>query len=157
MDPKQPVAIRGAKVFRISVSLFGIVGLSLFLMGCVYLSLDEFMSYHAEALQIEWDDLQPNYRGLILGFLKGLGSGAFVVGFLILLMVAMSIIRDPRPFLVLLPSTAISYSVLLCYATYTVFTTTPSNPPLLLTVVLVVTSILASIGFVLSQRNDANE
>lgn len=144
-------------MFRLSVSLFGFVGLSLFLTGCVYLSLDEFMPYHAAALQIEWDDLQSNYQGLILGFLKGLGSGAMVVGFLILFMVVLSIIRDPRPFLVLLPSTAISYSALLCYATYTVYTKTPGNPPLLLTALLVVTSILASIGLVLSRRSGAIE
>lgn len=146
----------GAKLFRLSVSLFAIVGLSLFLTGCVYLSLDQYMPYHAEALQIDWDSLQPNYQGLILGFLKGLGSGALVAGFSILFMVNTSIRKDPRPFLVLLPVTAISYSALLCYATYTVHIRTPGNPPLLLTVALAVTSIVASIALALSRRSSAN-
>jgi hypothetical protein len=60
------------------MSVFGLLDLSLFLIGCIYLSLNEFMSYHAEALQVSWADLNPNYRGLILGLIKGLGGGAFV-------------------------------------------------------------------------------
>ena len=143
-------------MFRLSVSLFAIVGLSLFLTGCVYLTIDEFMPYHAEALQNDWDDLAPNHQGLILGFLKGLGSGAFVAGFLILSMVGTSIRGDSRPFRVLLPFTAICYSALLCYATYIVYTKTPGNPPLLLTVALVVASIVASIALALSQRGSAS-
>lgn len=142
-----------ATLFRLSISLFVIVGLSLFLTGCVYLSLDEFMPYHAEALQQDWEDLAPNFQGLILGFLKALGSGSFVAGALILSMVSMSARNDPRPFLVLLPFTAISYSVLLCYATYIVSIRTPGNPPLVLTAALVVLSVLASIALALSQRS----
>ena len=110
-----------------SVSLFIIVVPSLLLTGSLYLSLDEFMPYYAEALQTDWNNLQPNYQGLILGFLKGLGSGAFVSGFLIIAMVRTSIREDPRTFLVLLPFTAISYSALLCYATCTVCTRTPGS------------------------------
>jgi len=147
---------RGVKLFRFSISVFGLVGFGLFLMGCVYLSLNEFMPYHAEALQIDWIDLDPNSKGLILGLLRGLGSGAFVAGIAILFMVGMSLRKNPRPFLVLLPLIAVSYSTLLCYATYTVYTSTPGNPPLLLNIALVATSALASITLSLSQRNSSD-
>ena len=85
-------------MFKFAISVFGLLGLSLFLIGCVYLSLNEFMPYHAEALQVSWADLNPNYRGLILGLIKGLGGGAFVAGFAILFMVGVSVKKSPQPF-----------------------------------------------------------
>lgn len=140
-------------MLRFSLLLFAIVGLCLFLTGCVYLSVDKFMPYHAEALQADWGDLDSKYQGLILGFLKGLGGGAAVAGFAVLYMAGVSLKKNPRPFLLLLPSTAIGYSALLCYATYTVYTNTPGEPPLVPTVALVAVSSVASIGLALSQRN----
>ena len=110
------------------------------------------MPYHAEALQVGWTDLNPNYRGLILGLIKGLGGGAFVAGFAVLFMVGVSIKKSPQPYLVLLPFVAIGYSTMLFYATYTVYTSTPGNPPLLLTVVNIVLGVVASVALALSQR-----
>ena len=140
-------------MFRLSIALFALVGLSLFLVGCVYLSLSQFMPYHAEALQLEWDSLDSNFQGLILGFLKGLGSGAFVAGTAVLWMAGKSLRESPQPFVVLMPFVAISYSSLLCFATYTVYTNTPGNPPLLLNVLLVVASVLASVALAISRRD----
>ena len=138
-------------LFRFSMFLFAIVGLGLFLLGCLYLSLDEYMPYHAEALQKDWGALDPNLQSLILGLLKGLGSGACISGLAILFMIASSLRKTPRPFIVLLPLTAIGYSALLCYATFTVYVSTPGNPPLLLTVALVATGVLASLAPTVSQ------
>ena len=140
-------------MFKFAISVFGLLGLSLFLIGCVYLSLNEFMPYHAEALQVSWADLNPNYRGLILGLIKGLGGGAFVAGFAILFMVGVSVRKSPQPFLVLLPIIGIGYSTFLCYATFTVYTSTPGNPPLLLTVLYIAMGVVASIALILSQRH----
>lgn len=139
-------------MFLVSISLFALVGISLLLTGAVYLSLSEFMPYHAAAVQMAWEELDPNFQGLILGLLKGLGSGAFVAGFATLFMVRMSLRSSPRPFLVLLPIVAIGYSTLLCYATFTVYTRTPGDPPLLLNILLVVTSLLAAMALAFSQR-----
>jgi hypothetical protein len=152
-DPLPTLAKGGATVLRFSMLLFAIVGLSLFLTGCVYLSVDQFMPYHAEALQADWSDLDSNSQGLILGLLRGLGSGAAMAGFAVLYMVGTSLVKNPRPYLVLLPSIAIGYSALLCFATYTVYVKTPGNPPLLLGIALIAVSSAASIGLVLSQRD----
>lgn len=142
-------------LFKLSIFLFAIVGLSLFVTGSLYLSLDEFMPYHAEALQEDWNSLSTNYQGLILGLIKGLGGGAFVSGLAILIMVGTSLRTSPTPFRLLLPVTAIGYSALLCYATLTVSLSTPGDPPLLLTIVLVAASILASLALAISQRGNA--
>ena len=154
---KRKVSQHTITLFRFSIFLFAIVGLVLFLLGCLYLSLDEFMPYHAEALQKTWGALDPNTQGLILGLMKGLGSGACISGFAILFMIASSLRKTPRPFIVLLPLTAVGYSALLCYATITVYVRTPGNPPLLLTVALVAVSVLASLAFTISQRNSTTD
>lgn len=142
-------------LLKLSIFLFAVVGLSLFLTGCLYLSLDEFMPYHAEALQQDWNSLSTNYQGLLLGLIKGLGGGAFVSGLAVLIMVVASLRKSPTPFLLLLPVTAIGYSALLCYATLTVYLGTPGNPPLLLTIVLAATSILASLALAISHRGNS--
>lgn len=142
-------------LLKLSIFLFAVVGLSLFLTGCLYLSLDEFMPYHAEALEQDWNSLSTNYQGLLLGLIKGLGGGAFVSGLAVLIMVVASLRKSPTPFLLLLPVTAIGYSALLCYATLTVYLGTPGNPPLLLTIVLAATSILASLALAISHRGNS--
>ena len=153
---KRKISQLTINLFRFSLFLFAIVGLGLFLMGCLYLSLDEFMPYHAEALQKDWSALEPNSQGLILGLLKGLGGGAFICGLAILFMTGSSLRKTPRPFIVLLPLTAIGYSALLCYATFTVYVKTPGDPPLLLTFALFAASVLASLALAISQYNSAN-
>lgn len=140
-------------MFRFAIAVFALVGLSLLVTGCIYLLLTEFMPYHAEAIQLEWHRLDANFQGLILGLLRGLGSGAFVSGAAILWMTGKSLRESPRPFVVLLPFVAISYSALLCFATYTVYTNTPGNPPLLLNFVLVLASLFASVALVISRRD----
>ena len=143
--------------FFLSISLFALVGVSLLLTGAVYLSLGEFTPYHSRAVQLAWEQLDTNFQGLILGLLKGLGSGAFVAGFATLFMAGMSLKSGPRPFLALLPIVATGYSVLLCYATYTVASRTPGDPPLIPTILLVATSLLGSMALAYSQRRKPDE
>ena len=147
------VDVMRRKLFFLSISLFALVGVSLLLTGAVYLSLSEYMPYHSRAIQLAWQELDPKLQGLILGLLKGLGSGAFVAGFATLFMAGMSLKNGPKPFLALLPIVATGYSTLLCYATYTVYTRTPGDPPLIPNILLVATSLLGSMALVLSQRS----
>ena len=144
-------------MLKISPAMFVVLGLSSLSLGVVYLSLDEFMPYHSEAIQTDWADLNNNYQGLILGLLKALGGGALTAGFATVFMAVVSLGKSVRPFMVLLPTVATGYSILLCYATYTVHTSTPGNPPLLLAILSVAMSVLASTLLVLSQRTHSAE
>ncbi len=144
-------------MLKISLAMFVVLGLSSLSLGVVYLSLDEFMPYHSEAIQTDWANLNNNYQGLILGLLKALGGGALTAGFATVFMAVVSLGKSVRPFIVLLPTVATGYSILLCYATYTVHTSTPGNPPLLLASLSVAMSVLASTLLVLSQRTHSAE
>lgn len=139
-------------MLKLSASVFSLVGAGLLLIGCIYLSTGQFMPYHAEALQADWTELGPNYQGLFLGMLRGLGAGAATAGLAILVMAGASLRRDPQRFNVLLPLIAVGYTTLLCYATCTVQIRTPGNPPLLLSAFAVALSVLASVLYVASQR-----
>jgi hypothetical protein len=132
------------QLFKSSLVIFLLLGLSLLSIGVLYLSIDEFMPYHSEAVQADWSELDVNYQGLILGLLKALGGGAFVAGAATIYMAITSFRRSAKPYMVLLPSVSTGYSGLLCYATYTVQTSTPGDPPLLLTVIYVVMGLVAS-------------
>ena len=142
-------------MYKTSLSLFGLLGIGLIALGLLYLSAEQFMPYHSQAVAADWVDLEPGFRGLILGLIKGLGAGAFIAGAATIFMVVASLNEGPRPFLLLMPLVAIGYSTLLGYATYTVQTSTPSNPPLLLNVLAIAAAILASVLLLLSQRNQS--
>ncbi len=129
---------------RLALALFALLGVSLIVGGVLYLVTDRFMPYHAAALQTEWDALEPNLQGLILGLIKGLGAGSLVTGCATLYMVIGALRGKLRPYRRLLPIVATGYSALLCYATWTVYTSTPAKPPLLLTIAYVVIAVFAS-------------
>jgi len=139
-------------MLKTALAIFVFVGLSLLALGVVYLTRVEFMPYHSEAIQTAWSDLNNNYQGLILGGLKAFGGGAFMAGFAIVFMAVASLRKSVRPFMVLLPTVATGSWILLFYATYTVQTSTPGNPPLLLVGLVVAMSVLASTLLLLSQR-----
>jgi hypothetical protein len=131
-------------VLKFALLLFALIGFSLCAVGMIYLTVGEFMPYHSEALEADWSELGPNEKGLILGLLNGLGSGAFIAGSAVLYMVSRSMRLTPNPYIILLPLVASGYSGLLCYATFFVSMNTPGNPPLLANAILVGVAVLAS-------------
>lgn len=135
------------------MAIFLLLGISYALIGVTYLSIDQFMPYHSEAIQTEWSALNADYQGLFLGLIKGLGGGAFVAGFAISFMAVNSLRTSRRPFIVLLPATSLGYSTLLCYATYIVYTNTAGRPPLWLNYVFVAMAVSGSALLVWSRRS----
>ena len=139
-------------MFKLSLLLFFAVGTGMMALGLLYLASNEFMPYHAEAIQASWTELDANYRGLFLGFLRGLGGGALVAGYATSHMAVAGLWKSATPFHALLPIVATGYFSLLCYATYTVQTNTPGNPPLALAGSGLAVAIVASILLLMSGR-----
>ena len=132
-------------MLKTSLAIYIALGIGLFLLGLLYLTLNQFMPYHGQALQAEWSELPANYRGFIIGALRALGADAAVSGFAITWM-AFSSWRDTvAPYRELLPLISIGYTSLLCWATWTVSTNTPGEPPLLLNVAAVTAAIVATL------------
>ena len=83
---------------KLSLALFALLGVSLIVGGVLYLVTDRFMPYHGEALQSDWDALEPNLQALILGLIKGLGAGSLVAGVATLYMVIGGFRTSARPY-----------------------------------------------------------
>ena len=130
---------------KLSLIIFLLLGLSFSALGVVYLTANEFMSYHSTAIQTSWSDLDANHRGLYLGFLKGLGSGAVMVGLAVISMVILSLMKSLGPYIQLLPGICIGYSILLGYSIYTVHVRTAGEPPLSIGIVMIVLSVVSTI------------
>jgi hypothetical protein len=129
---------------NIALTLFSIIGLVFLSLGSVYLLSNEFMSYHAAAIETPWNQLNSNYQGLTLGGLRGLGAGAFCVGLMLIALSVLSFLRGLAAYKLLLITTSIVYSSLLAYAIYTVRSLTPGEPSLGVIVVIIVCSFIAS-------------
>ena len=155
------------KLQKFALLIFSLTALQQLYMGGLYLSAAEFMPYHAQALQTEWSELNSNYQGLILGYMKGMGAGALVVGlasgFMVLrywqsvLLITQSSLEPSQDSVkaissveiisILLPLLSLAYNVLLNYASYYVSVTTPGQPSV--NVMTVMTVLLLSASLVL--------
>jgi len=49
-------------------------------LGVIYLTASEVMPYHKEALGVDWSQLEPGVRTLLMTFLRGYGSAHLAVG-----------------------------------------------------------------------------
>ncbi len=143
-------------MLKLALFLFLALGSSLMALGVLYITADEFMPYHAAAIQTGWMELGANYQYLILGLLQALGGGALIAGFATTYMAVGAIRKSVKPFRVLLPVVATGYTTLLCYATYTVQANTPGNPPLLLSAIGAVVAMAASCLLAYSSHNVRN-
>ena len=99
-------------------------------LGGIYLFTDEFMSYHADAIETGWGGLESNYQGLFLGLQRGLGAGAFTSGVALVALSVMAFLKGIHHYRCALALVALVYSCLLTYAMYTVYSLTPAVPPL---------------------------
>ncbi len=140
-------------MLRVSLAIYIALGTGLFGLGVLYLTLDQFMPYHADALRTDWPELPANYQGFVIGLLRALGAGASVSGLAIAWMAVAAWRESVKPYRELLPIISIGYSGLLCWATWTVATRTPGEPPLLLNAVALGAAMIATVLLAVATRN----
>ena len=54
---------------------YGIVAIVSAVLGCIYLFRGRFMPYHAEALGLEWADVEPDLQVLLTALMQVAGAG----------------------------------------------------------------------------------
>ena len=144
-------------MLRVALAIYIGVGIGMFGLGILYLTLDQFMPYHAQALQAEWTELPNNYQGFIIGVLRALGAGAATSGFAIMWMAIAGWRGSIEPYRGLLPAISIGYTTLLGWATWTVSMRTPGEPPLALTAMTALAAIVASVLLAVGYRRATQE
>lgn len=116
---------------KISLALFAIVGVIHIIFGVIYITADEFMAYHSQALMISWSDLNFNYQILILALLKLAGVGGLIAGIVNLTLVVHTLKNSHTKlvWLILVPSCMFQFTT--NFVVYSVYINTPGEPPLL--------------------------
>jgi hypothetical protein len=70
----------------ITISCYVIVAILSFIFGLIYLTKSEFMPYHSQALNRQWQELESSYQTLILALMRVAGGGFLATGIGIILL-----------------------------------------------------------------------
>lgn len=139
---------------RVAFTLFAVAAISYTVFGLIYVTADQFMPYHAQALSVEWAHLDDNYRILFLGLIKMAGAGGLVAGVVSLSLLAYLCRRTSSILVWLLPVPALIFQSTTNFVVYSVYTNTPGEPPLLLVSIGSFLLILATLLLIIGVRGN---
>ena len=66
---------------KLALGIYVLAGVVDIALGAAYFAANQFMSYHAEAVGLPWQELDVGIQTLILGLMKLAGGGWFALGF----------------------------------------------------------------------------
>jgi hypothetical protein len=132
-------------IWKLALILFAIVGISHLIFGIAYVTTNEFMPYHAQALNINWNNLDENYKTLFLALIRLAGAGGLVAGLVNVTLVTYLYHRVECRFIWLLIVSSLIFQFVTNYVVYYVVTNTPGDPPLLMVSIGSVIFIIATI------------
>jgi len=132
-------------IWKLALVLFAMVGISHLIFGMVYVTANEFMPYHAQALKVDWNSLDENYKTLFLALIRLAGAGGLVAGLVNLTLVSCLYHRVESRLIWLLIASSLIYQAMMNYVVYSVYINTPGDPPLLMVSIGSVTFIIATI------------
>lgn len=115
--------------------------------AAVYLTRSEFMPYHSEALQAQWDELDTNLQTLLLALMRSVGGAWLGVGISEGLLLWFPYRAGERWALYAIPVIGLSAALPALYATLLVRKRTQGAPPVNLIAGAIM---LVIIGFILS-------
>ena len=119
-------------IWKLALILFAIVGISHLIIGIVYVTANEFMPYHAQALNVDWNSLNENYKTLFLALIRLAGAGGLVAGLVTLILVNYLYHRVESRLIWLLIVSSLIFQFVTNYVVYYVSRNTPGDPPLLM-------------------------
>ncbi|MCC2615010.1 hypothetical protein LJ739_01985 [Aestuariibacter halophilus] len=132
-------------IWKLALALFALGGLTHILFGIVYVTASEFMPYHAQALNVDWNRLGENYKTLFLALIRLAGVGGLVVGLVNLTLVSYLYHRVESRLVWLLIGSSLIFQSMMNYVVYSVYVSTLGEPPLLFVSIGSVTFIIATL------------
>ena len=119
-------------IWKLALILFAIVGISHLIVGIVYVTANELMPYHAQALNVDCNSIDENYKTLFLALIRLAGAGGLVAGLVNLTLVNYLYHRVESRLIWLLIVSSFIFHFVTNYLVYYVVTNTPGDPPLLM-------------------------
>jgi hypothetical protein len=118
-----------------------------FSFSFIYLFRKEFMPYHSDAVEHEWQEIDKKYQTLILALMRAVGGGWLACGISILFLLVFPFRSQALWALIALPLIGFSIGGTALYATLYVRNNTKASPPVNLVIAIMM---LLGIGFILS-------
>ncbi|ACL06546.1 hypothetical protein Dalk_4870 [Desulfatibacillum aliphaticivorans] len=131
----------------VAVICFSICAAGFLAAACVYFFTPKFLSYHQQASGLDWEELSPQFQGMILSALRIVAGGFFCSSSAVIILLA---IPYRQGLAWAAPAIFVIYNFMAVpalYGTYIVAARTPANPPFV-PVILAIT--LSSMGLILS-------
>jgi hypothetical protein len=122
----------------------------LFIFGFIYLLKSSFMPYHHEAVNTNWNEIEPSFRILILALMRA-ASGGFITMAIAITFLQYQFQKNPStgwiPNLILVLGTVFMFCSL--YAIILVSLNTPGRPPIFADMA---GEVLIIIGFIFNRK-----
>jgi len=100
--------------------------------GLMYALRQEFMPYHAAALGLRWEQLEPPFKALILALMRAIAGLCFAVVFLLLVLLLVPFRQGAAWALLAVPVGGMLVTCASIYGMAYVARRTPANPPWIL-------------------------
>lgn len=98
-------------------------------VGLVYLTRSEFLSFHADAVGRAWGGVEPAFQVLILALMRALGGAWLAVAVAIAILLAIPFRRGERWARWAIPAVGLTSSSAALWATTFVARHSPAQPP----------------------------
>ncbi len=133
----------------IAIFCYIIVAILSCVFGTIYLTRSQFMPYHSQALNKQWQELENNYQTLILALMRVAGGGFLATGISIFLLIRVYYTTQENSLLIIMTTMGLITSLGSLLATILVKTKTSASPPFglsLVSIILIITG--ASFAFI---------
>lgn len=113
----------------IAVACYAGTALSSLVLAAIYLTRPEFMPYHADALGLGWEAVDPAAQVLVLALMRVAGGGFLAVGLATAVVAAGPFRRGETWARIALPAIVAAFYGPTLWATLAVAAQTPATPP----------------------------
>lgn len=135
------------KMKNVALGCYLIATLALAAFGVLYVVRSEFMPYHATAVGMEWENVDPAFQVLILALMKSFGGTALALVAIQIAVLVTAFRRGELWAKLVVPVASLIQGLTSLYVTLYVREYTPAEPPWIISVVGI---LLVVAGFVLS-------
>lgn len=112
-----------------AAALYLIVAAVSAVMGSIYLTSDTFMPYHAQALQMNWSEVEPALQTLLLALMRVAAAGWLAIAIVTAALVAVPYRHGARWARLTLPIMLLVFYIPTLWATVLVTMHTPAAAP----------------------------
>ena len=136
---------------KIALATYLGIGLINLVLGTIYFTSDQFMSYHAEAVGASWQELDSGTQTLILALMKVAAGGWLALGFLTIVFAIHAVRTGSTVTRWVLPIGTIILWLASFVATWSVFQKTGAQTPWAPSLALIVIALAALVGITLAR------